>query len=219
MILKFSTTTKAQIVSLAAIAFQASLASASEDLLPADSLKTRGAELKSTFTVFGGPSAGTADMLEILAKPASVKLEHGHFVGATLSHELTRWRNAVVIEGEFGAGHRSGMPKAGSSYEGWGALYFRYTRLPWSNRIRATIAISTGLNYSTRIPDAERSEKPSPPNARLLHYFSPELTLALPQHPQQQIVLRVHHRSAGYGLMWNTSAGSNAVVLGSRHLF
>ena len=111
------------------------------------------------------------------------------------------------------------MPIAKSCPEAWGAFFLRYDGFFWNDRLYTTLAICSGLNYAGRIPDAERLNQPEPSEAVLLHYLAPELSFALPRHPQHELVFRIHHRSSGYGLFWDISTGSNVLLVGYRYRF
>ncbi|MBI5396136.1 MAG: hypothetical protein HZA91_12640 [Verrucomicrobia bacterium] len=158
-------------------------------------------------------------MLDILVTPWDVELEHGHFVGAAVSRQLTRFWKHFTVEAEVGGGYRFGMPRAGTSPETWGAVFLRYDGFPWNDHLYTTVAICTGLDYVGRVPDAEHPEDHPPSEARLLHYLGPEITFALPKYRQHELVFRIHHRSSGYGLMWDVNTGSNVLLAGYRYRF
>ena len=63
-------------------------------------------------------------------------------------------------------------------------FYVRWTAFPWNSFIHTTLGMSTGLSYATGISDFERAHSQlNPPNGtHVQHYFSPELTFALPEH-------------------------------------
>ena len=51
----------------------------------------------------------------------------------------------------------------------------------------------------------------------MLHYFAPEITVALPHLRQHEIVLRYHHRSGIFGLMNGVEDGANVIAIGYRY--
>jgi hypothetical protein len=55
-----------------------------------------------------------------------------------------------------------------------------------------------------------------PDEAVLQHYLSPEIAFSWPDKPEDELFIRIHHRSTGYGLFWDTSTGSNIVSVGLR---
>ena len=91
--------------------------------------------------------------------------------------------------------------------------------------MRTTIATSTGLNLATGAPAAERERDSDGRGSKLLHYFSPEITLGLPSQPRWDLVARVHHRSGGrilFGdidLFNGVGGGVHFATLGIRYRF
>lgn len=96
-------------------------------------------------------------------------------------------------------------------------LAFRWANLPWNHYVNTSFAIGEGVSYATSVPSLER--KYSDDNKRFLNYLMLEATFALPDHPQWQLVARIHHRSGAYGLYHAGNTGSNDVGLGIRYLF
>ncbi len=89
--------------------------------------------------------------------------------------------------------------------EVWGALYFRWHAFPWNDVVRTTAVISTGLNYASRIEERERRRDAwGHGGAHLLHYLAPELTFALPERQDWELVFRYHHRSGGGAIFGDT---------------
>ena len=116
----------------------------------------------------------------------------------------------------------SGSPPASATTtpaKGGLRIYLRFDGFPWNNRIRTTVGISTGLDYLSNLPAAETSPdgEPEEHTSHVLHYLSPEITFALPKHPNQELVIRLHHRSGLFGAINGVSGGSNMVTVGFRH--
>ena len=117
------------------------------------------------------------------------------FVGATFSRPVLSYGGLFAVDLEIGLGKRYG---ALSSAETWGAVYFRWTKFPWNHIVRTSVAVSTGLNYAfgsdaievARMGNGGRGSK-------LLHFLSPEITFGLPDRPDVDLFLRLHHRSGG----------------------
>jgi hypothetical protein len=134
--------------------------------------------------------------------PYRYQFAANQFVGGTLSRVLAEVGNGAMgsllaIEIEIGAGQRFGNLH---ETEGWAALYLRWKYFPWNDYLRTTVAVSTGLNYASAISEEEYLESGNGKGARLLHYFSPEITVALPSRPDRELVIRNHHRSGGGGI-------------------
>jgi hypothetical protein len=143
-------------------------------------------------------------------------------VSAAFSRRLATIGGSFDIEAEIGLGQRFGEEPV---TEGWVALYGRWTAFPWNDTVRTTFAVSTGINYATRVSRAELDRSAFRTGSRLLHYFSPEITFADPDWEHSEIVLRFHHRSGG-GKIWGDSPlfggvaeGAQYLKLGLRHSF
>jgi len=166
-------------------------------------------------TVFAGP------LLRINLRPEAKKWETV-LVGGTLSRILVEYRKDFDIEGELGVAQRVG---ALNEEEVWAAFYFRWKTFPWNNYITTTAAISTGVNYASAIDPYEVGQSRVGHGSNLLHYLAPEVTFALPQYPDWQLVARIHHRSGG-ALIWGDHGpfggvygASQFFVMGVRHWF
>jgi len=154
-------------------------------------------------TFLAGASAGDARLVDLLFTPWNGEFGHGAFGGVAISRKIARLYDHFAFEGEIGLGARFGENGGG---EGWAAIYLRYEGFPWDNLIRTTVGISTGLDYLSN-PEFEE---------HVLHYLGPELTFALPRHPNTELVFRYHHRSGAFGTFGGVLEGSNIVTLGLR---
>jgi hypothetical protein len=171
---------------------------------------------KCAATIFVGleNETGQGSMLgtKRFVPPYQYKFAENYFAGGTLSRVIAEVGNKAMgslaaLEIEIGAGQRFGKLH---ETEGWAALYLRWKYFPWNDYLITTIAISTGLNYASAISEEEYLESGNGKGARLLHYFSPELTFALPSRPDRELIIRNHHRSGGGGIY-----GSRMPVYGS----
>lgn len=139
----------------------------------------------------------------------------------TLSHNGT---DLLGLEAEAGAAQRFGDQ---TEAEYWAALYLRWKWFPWNDVAKTSLAISTGLNYATGISDYELRVSGNGEGSNLMHFFSPEITLALPDHPERELVLRIHHRSGiedengapGFALFNYADTGSTFATVGFRYRF
>jgi len=116
-------------------------------------------------------------------------------------------------------GYRDGIDT--SIWEG--DLYFivRWQDLPWNHVVPTTFAIGEGLSYTSDIPPVEvldAVDQDAEPR-KLLNYLMFEATVALPSHPDWQLVARLHHRSAIKGVFSDGNLGSNVIGIGIRHYF
>lgn len=142
----------------------------------------------------------------------------GGIAGATASRRIVTFFDILDVEAEVGFGQRFGdMHEA----EFWGAVFVRYSYFPWNNWLYTTIAASTGLNYATGISPYEKlvAGPKQPGGSNLMHYFAPEVTFALPDHKDRQLVIRMHHRSGGYGIVSSAYSGAQYLTVGLRCWF
>jgi hypothetical protein len=120
---------------------------------------------------------------------------------------LTIWK-VIDIEPEAGLAKRVGDMHA---VEAWAAVYFRWTRFPWDNHLRTSIAVSAGVSYAAGLPSGSN-------HAKFLNYFSPEITFAPPEYPQHELVFRFHHRS-NLGVSKGKDPGWQYITAGLRTKF
>ena len=135
--------------------------------------------------------------------------------GAVTRRIATLWRH-VEVEPEFGVGQRMGKQH---ETEIWGAVFFRWRGFPWDDRLITTVAISTGMNYATDISNEEQDRARDGKGDRWLHFFSPEITFALPSRPDVELLFRMHHRSGVFGLVSDAWGGAQYASVGLRFRF
>ena len=169
---------------------------AATDLLPGERANTNSLEQSSrqlllpapiasdpkwAVTLLAGASAGDDKLRQLLTSPWNTKFRDDYFVGGALSRRLVRFWNYFSIEAELGVGGRFGVTDGA---EGWGAIFFRFDGFPWNKTLYTTFAVSTGIDYLSKLPPSETH--PGDPTSHLLHYFSPEITFALPEYKQHE---------------------------------
>ena len=173
-------------------------------------------------SIFGGILTGDSSLGNLFIHPNDIDYENfgkGGFVGAAMSRQLVRFWSYFWLEAELGGGFRFEPGRDYYSPEGWGAIYMRFDGFPWNHYLRTSVGISTGINVIGEIPPSETvyGEKTDVADEAILqHYLSPEIAFSLPDSPQNELFFRIHHRSTGFGLFWNTSTGSNVLTLGLR---
>jgi hypothetical protein len=121
-----------------------------------------------------------------------------------------------TVEGEVGVSGRFGDESLG---EAWTGLYLRYDGFFWNDVVYTTIAVNTGVSYLTDFSEFERGRDSGGRNSKLLHYMGPELTFALPDHKNIELLLRYHHRSGVFGLFDDVVSGSTFISTGLRFRF
>lgn len=106
---------------------------------------------------------------------------------------------------------------AGPIYEFNPYVQFRWENFPWDRFLVNTYALGWGISYDSRVSTWERQDSNN--SKKLLNYLMLETTLALPQVPQLQLVLRLHHRSGAFGLYGADNTSSNFLGVGIRLMF
>jgi hypothetical protein len=153
---------------------------------------------KCAATIYFGKQLDTAMTnvfgLSSFVPPYSYKFGDSYFIGGSLSRVLGEAGEFAALEIESGAGQRFGLLH---EEEAWIALYARWKYFPWNDYLRTSVAVSTGLSYASAVPTYEIVESGNGQGQRLLHYFSPEATFALPSKPDIELVIRYQHRSGG----------------------
>lgn len=139
-----------------------------------------------------------------------------HILALTLSRQVATLGRGFTVEAEVGLGKRFGRQ---SETEVWGAAYLRYRGFPWDRFLVTSVAVSTGLNYASDISDVERNRARDDTGDRLMHFFSPEITFALPEAPDREILFRLHHRSRVFGLVSDAWGGVQYGSIGIRYRF
>mgnify|MGYP000845698867 CR=1 FL=1 len=100
-------------------------------------------------------------------------------------------------------------------YEVGPGIVFRWRDFRWDKYVRTTVGFSEGVSYASDIPDQEETEGRF--SKHFMNLLTFEVTLAPPNHPQAELSLRIHHRSAGYGLYGVSNTSSNILGVGARY--
>jgi hypothetical protein len=138
-------------------------------------------------SLYGGPQLLTHeyDIFIHGTPPWNWHFGSSDLIGGAISRRLLTLWDSLDIEPEFGLAKRFGDMHAD---EAWLVLYFRWTRFPWNQYLRTSIAITSGPSFAVDLP-------PNTHNATVLNYFSPQITFALPQYPRYELLVQLHHRS------------------------
>jgi hypothetical protein len=139
-------------------------------------------------SVFGGPQLLTHQYNIFIhaTPPWNWRFGNADLVGGAISRRLLTLWDSLDIEPEFGVAKRFDDMHTD---EAWLVLKFRWTRFPWNQYLRTSIAVSAGPSVAIDLPPN------TPHNAVILNYFSPEITFGLPQYPQYELMVQMHHRS------------------------
>jgi hypothetical protein len=169
-------------------------------------------------TFYGGKFLHT-EMVHIFAQGDFTPIwdwtyEDSTLFASTFSRRVGSFGRFIDVEAELGAAKRFGLAK---DLEIWAVLYFRWKYFPWNNYLRTTIAVPTGFNWASAIPEIERIRALDKTGRQLLHFFSPEVTFGLPSHPDWDLMLRIHHRSGW--VFFPIGGGAQYFTIGLRHHF
>ncbi len=172
-------------------------------------------------TLFGGHSAAPMSMQDVLSNvtlPTEWDWGDSDIAGIYFSRPIMSYKDLFTIDTEIGIAKRFG---AETETEYWTALYLRWRKFPWNHIVKTTIGASIGLNYATGISvyEKEKAATRGSEGSKLLHFFSPELTLALPEQENVELVFRFHHRSGVWGTFNGVHGGSHFGTVGIRIKF
>ena len=167
--------------------------------------------------VYGGPYVDDTmtDLVTDPRSPGSWEYRDDFLVAVAVSRDAARF-GRLHLEPELGLGQRVGQQH---ETEIWAALFFRYRGFPWDDVLTTTVAVSTGLNYATGVSELERERARDDEGSRLMHFFSPEITFALPSRPDRELLFRFHHRSGVFGLVSDAWGGAQYLTVGLRFRF
>ena len=168
--------------------------------------------------IFAGSSVADGKLRDIVVAPWTGSWGDDTLLGGAASYRLARFWRFFMLDAEFGGAYRFGDTEGG---EFWAAAYLRYDGFPWTNHVYTTFGLSMGPDYVTRLPRVERGTdaQPEANQSRVLNFFSPELTFALPSRPHQEIAIRYMHRSGIFGTFNGVWEGANSLVIGFRTRF
>ncbi len=168
--------------------------------------------------IFAGSSVADGKLRDIVVAPWTGSWGDDTLAGGAVSYRLARFWKFFMLDAELGGAYRFGDTEGG---EFWAAAYLRYDGFPWTNYVYTTFGLSMGPDYVTRLPRVERGTDALPERnqSHFLNFFSPEITLALPNRPHQEIAIRYMHRSGIFGTFNGVWEGANSLVVGFRMRF
>ena len=221
------------LVLLAALSGEACTASAQSDAASAQGDAGGSSWFAGNPHAFFGPCAGDCGAAvyagrEITTPMSSVFLIHNPVapwnvetgkagvMATAISRRFATLFDALDLEAEAGIDQRLGDMHATTA---WLAVNFRWTRFPWNNIVATTIALSDGPSMASEIDTEERVRSQNGRGSDFLNFASPEITFALPDHPEDQLVLRYQHRSGIFGVINGVDEASSFACIGFRRLF
>jgi hypothetical protein len=168
-----------------------------------------------SFTFYGGRISSEATWHEVLRKPYSKNYANSYIATAAYSRAYRQsYEGALRWEYEANLTYNYGRQ---DHWElNFAPVTLRWQRFPWSDRLRTTAAFGLGLSYAFDYPELEHELEND--TQRLLLFWQMEIT-AGPSEGPWSTVLRLHHRSPGWGVMGVADGGMNAPSLGFRYEF
>ena len=151
-------------------------------------------------------------------------------VGAAYQRDFLQIGRGVFLGGEIGVADRFGYYKVccdptvktsevNHAGELWGGVSLRYEGITLFNTLRISPGFVGGLSAITNPIGQEGLRQTDGKSAKLLFYLGFEAAFSLPQYPNAEVVLRLHHRSGAYGTLGGLKEGNNATVVGFRQRF
>ncbi len=169
----------------------------------------------NTFTFYTGRISSEATWHDVLIHPFSDNYADSYLIAGSYTRAWReRMEGALRLEMEVNVAYNFGRQ------DHWelnvAPLTVRWQRFPWSETLRTTVAFGLGLSYAFDYPVVEFELEND--TQRLLLFWQLELT-AGPRAGPWSAVLRLHHRSPGWGAMGVADGGMNAPSLGFRYQF
>jgi hypothetical protein len=179
------------------------------------STATMAAEPRDALTVYGARISREATWQHVLRDPFGADYADAYLLAGAWSRAYAeRLDRALRVEMEANVAWNFGDQ---DHFElNFAPVTLRWQRFPWSDRVRTTAAFGLGLSYALSRPEVERQIEGD--TTQLLIFWIMELTAGPPAGPWS-VVLRLHHRSTGWGLMGVDDGGMNAPGLGLRYEF
>ena len=163
-------------------------------------------------TLYGGPHA-QENLGEVLSFQATFP-DDTYIAVVALARELWRYQNLVSLETEGQIGKHFGEME---HWEFNGLFTLRWHPFWWDEYVETSFAVGDGLSWATEVPEVEKEDDEN--GQRLLNYLLLELALGLPEHPQWDLVIRIHHRSGVFGLFGGVYGGANFLCGGIKYSF
>lgn len=172
-------------------------------------------ESRDALTLYAARISKEATWQHVLRDPFGADYADAYLVAGAWSRAYAeRLEGALRIEMEANVAYNFGDQ---DHFElNFAPVTLSWQRFPWGERVRTTAAFGLGLSYALTRPEVERQIEGD--TAQLLIFWIMELTAGPPDGPWS-VVLRLHHRSTGWGLMGVDDGGMNAPGLGIRYEF
>lgn len=172
-------------------------------------------ERPNAMTLYAARISEERTWQHVLRNPFGADYADAYLVAGSLSRAWTEeLAGALRVESEVNVAYDFG------DQDHWeinvAPIQLRWQRFPWSARLRTTVAFGLGVSYATETPEVEMAIEGD--TKQVLIFWIMELT-AGPAGGPWSVVMRLHHRSTGWGLMGTDDGGMNAPGLGFRYEF
>lgn len=164
-------------------------------------------------SVYAGQYSDTA-LNEIVR--FNTDIEDSHVYVLSVGKALGTIREKIGMELEAQAGFHTGIQ---GHHELNLAFTLRWLPFPWDDVVDTSFAFGNGLSWASEDPPLEIRESDDDRTAQWLYYILVEFAFSLPEQPQWDLFVRVHHRSSVFGVIDDLFSGSNFVGLGIRYKF
>jgi hypothetical protein len=172
-------------------------------------------ESPNSFTFYTGRISSEETWHAVLVKPYSTNYTDSYLVTGAFSHAYKESHEGA-LRTEFEVNLTYNFGEQDHLELNFVPVTLRWDRFPWSEHLHTTAAFGAGLSYAFDYPMVEYELEND--TKQLLIYWLLELT-AGPREGPWSAVLRLHHRSPGWGTMGVADGGMNAPSLGFRYNF
>ena len=154
-----------------------------------------------------------------------------YIIGGAYQRDFFQFNSGILVGAEIGLADRFGNYKIccdiiayshnmTHSAELWGGVSLRHQGVALFDTVRISPGFVFGLSaISNPIGQEGLHQIDHQGSARVLFYMGFDLAFALTNLPDTELVLRIHHRSGGYGTLGGMKEGNNANVIGIRQRF
>jgi hypothetical protein len=189
--------------------------------------------LKQSVFLFAGRtnSGNLKDTFAFGIGAPGIQFYDNYIVGGAYQRDFFQFNSGLLVGVEVGLADRFGRYRiccdaitysdgVMQSVELWGGASFRFDGMALFDTIRVAPGFVFGLSaVSSPIGQEALHQLDREGSAKVLFYLGFDLTFALANFPNTELVFRVQHRSGGYGALGGMKEGNNANVIGIRQRF
>lgn len=169
----------------------------------------------NTFTLYAGRISAEETWHDVLLKPYSSNYTDAYLVTAAYSRAY-RESHEGALRTEFEGNITYNFGDQSYWEVNFVPVTLRWQRFPWSEHLDTSIAFGAGFSYTFEYPRIEYELEND--TQQFLIFWLLEIT-AGPRDGPWSAVVRLHHRSPGWGVMGIDDGGMNAPSIGFRYSF